>query len=112
MKCMNRVDIKSCKAACCGPVPINKEIIEKYKNKLNKEAKMIITMPNGEEIWTTDDATCGFLDEDYTCKIYENRPFVCRLMGEENPSGHIALHCSYLYQPDNPETEMFKNKGE
>lgn len=109
MKCMNKVDIKVCRAACCGPVPIQKEIIEKHKDKLNKKAIKLI-MSHTEEIWVTRDATCGFLDKNFLCKIYEDRPFVCRLMGTKTPDQYTTLDCSYLSQSGNPEIIISKNK--
>ena len=42
MKCMNKVDIKKCKAECCGFTPIDKSIIKKHKDKLHKKAKKIM----------------------------------------------------------------------
>lgn len=95
MKCMDKIDIKICKAACCGYVPIDKEIIKKYKNKLHKKAKKIADFGT-VEIWVVGD-TCGFLSKRYTCRIYKDRPEVCRLMGSDKEDDPL-LKCSYLRQ--------------
>lgn len=49
-------------------------------NLLIKPLKCIITK-NDEPIiikWFIDHDSCPFLDEDYTCRIYEDRPIICR----------------------------------
>lgn len=40
----------------------------------------------------TKDMMCPFLNKDYTCNIYEDRPGVCRDFGNET---HADLTCSY-----------------
>jgi Fe-S-cluster containining protein len=90
---MDKIDIKICKAACCGYVPIEKHIMQKHRDKLHKDAKKIINTDK-IEIWVVGD-TCGFLNKRYRCKIYNDRPEICKLMGS-NHVEHDLLKCSYL----------------
>ena len=89
-----------CKAICCGITPIPKDIWEKNQDK-------VITMPDellemdgpdvdGLEkdfiIPKTSSGKCTFLNEDYSCNIYADRPPICRKFGDES---HIYLTCLY-----------------
>ena len=107
MKCMDKIDIKECKAACCGYVPIHKDIVKKHVKKLHKNAEKLATLGN-MEIWTQK-GVCGFLDKDYKCKIYDDRPEVCRLMGSEEKD-HPLLKCSFLNQISDDEIKSYMKK--
>ena len=97
MKCMNKVDIKECKAVCCGIVPIDKDIVEKHKDKLHKKAEKVADLGTVES-WVYK-KQCGFLNKRYRCKIYEDRPEICQLMGSEKVDP-LLLKCSYLRQTE------------
>lgn len=103
MKCMGKIDVTKCKADCCGFVPIEKNVIKKHKDKLHKKAVKLMDVLTAE-IWTVGQI-CGFLDENYKCKIYEDRPEVCRLMGAET-FNHPLLKCSHLIELEIPKKEQ------
>lgn len=44
-------------------------------------------------IATDEDLTCGFLDENHRCSIYNIRPEVCRKFGN---GSHKLLTCKFL----------------
>ena len=78
-----------CKAACCGVVPFDKKFVE--KNKPSRKVKS--TQEFGDKvILETEDLTCPYLSKDYKCTIYDDRPEVCRLFGNET---HKYLTCPY-----------------
>lgn len=80
--------ISKCKAACCGPVPFDRDFVEK-----NPPKKEVETMPVGDKIiLITDDLACPYLDENYLCSIYDDRPEVCRKFGDETA---LLLMCPY-----------------
>lgn len=81
-----------CQAQCCGVVPIRKEIYEKHKDKVNRKPNKLMEH-EGNIIPLTEDFLCPFLDEDLSCKIYEDRPDVCRKFGDES---HPMLFCPHL----------------
>jgi Fe-S-cluster containining protein len=41
----------------------------------------------------TEDLNCPFLDENYRCVIYSDRPWICKLFGTKEVKG---LKCPYL----------------
>ena len=47
----------------------------------------------------TDDLSCIFLNENYKCKIYENRPFLCKMFGDPSQKNDL-LKCHHLGQID------------
>ena len=103
MKCMGKVDVKTCKAECCGLVPIDKDIVVKHMKKMRRGSRLIAE-ENNVQIWVKD-GHCAFLGKSYKCLIYEDRPEVCRLLGsgeKDNP----MLKCHYLGQIDPKELEI------
>ncbi len=88
----SKVCPKKCKADCCGYVPMEKEFWEKHKHKAQVEVK-VLKWSTGHVIPLTKNLACCFLDKDYRCVIYEDRPIVCRLFGTKNVKG---LRCPYL----------------
>lgn len=71
-----------CKAYCCGPVPIKKEIYEKNKHKCSRPVIHERMVEDGRVIPETGTQYCTFLSPAYTCLIYEDRPDVCKLFGK------------------------------
>jgi Fe-S-cluster containining protein len=57
---------------CCGPVGITYEEYGVIKNYCEA---------NGIEWEDCDLLSCGFLDKDNHCRIYEVRPYLCRAYG-------------------------------
>ena len=92
MKC----NIEECNAACCGPVPMKRSTIEKHQDKINKGAKIKI-VNNQYVVINLKTLRCGFIDPDNRCKIYEDRPIICRKFGD-GKQVHPMLKCQYLGQ--------------
>ena len=81
-------DIKICKAECCGVVPMSMEF-----RKLPFARKCEIAWFGDFFTATDENLTCGFLNENYQCSIYEVRPNLCRKFGNGK---HELLKCNYL----------------
>lgn len=80
-----------CKSGCCGYVPIDKNLWERSQGKIQTAPKEIIDM--GDAVLPmTDTGKCPFLNAELGCSIYDERPEVCRLFGNET---HLNLTCSY-----------------
>jgi len=104
-----------CKACCCAPTPMPREILERNRDKLAramveefhfegpiltedsfknpksvKEGEMVL--PIGEPDPGGTNQRCPFLTKDWKCNIYEDRPFVCREFGKES---HLMMHCKF-----------------
>lgn len=91
MKC----NIRECHASCCGIVPIPKDTFLKNKHLIpGNENIKTFDFTNGTVIAIRPDKTeCAFLDPvDYFCRIYNERPKVCRRFGEENET-ETFLQC-------------------
>lgn len=86
---------EKCKADCCGPIPFPIDIFEKNKHLIKKEYLFSDEIENippqffifakrmkGHVIPFTDDLTCVFLDDEYKCSIYDDRPVICKIYGE------------------------------
>jgi len=89
--CSNFLD--KCHAECCGIIPLEKDFynanIEKIVNKPHdiQEYHDIDPFDNIEKdfiIPVTENTKCCFLKDDYTCAIYEIRPQVCKIYGDES----------------------------
>lgn len=88
----SKVCPKKCQADCCGYVPMPKELWEKHKAKAQREYKEVEW--NDETILPlTEDLNCPFLDKNYRCVIYNDRPWICKLFGTKEIKG---LKCPYL----------------
>lgn len=78
-------------AECCGIIPFEPKLFSKYVHiaarpfeiKPGKLTDMIYAI--------TDDGWCVFLDQNRRCRIYKNRPDICKLYGTIP-----ELTCSYL----------------
>lgn len=80
-----------CKAACCGPVPINGAFFHANSALTQRPLKEILNF--GIDILpVTHDGSCVFLTDDLQCKIYEARPDVCKKFGDES---HPFMTCAY-----------------
>jgi hypothetical protein len=82
-----------CKAGCCGIVPIPEETYNNNQHKIVTQPHEVLKDDNHHVIPLTANATCVFLNRDYSCNIYEDRPSVCREFGNES---HIMLCCPYI----------------
>jgi Fe-S-cluster containining protein len=71
-----------CKARCCGVVPVDRYVYNRYKNKRNRKVLNVIKIGK-DVIPLTEDKTCTFLQKDLSCGIYDNRHRLCRDYGTE-----------------------------
>lgn len=88
---MEALPCRSCKALCCGPVPISAPELKRIKKKIQSmPAKLRATLQNQVRYF----GTCIFLDMDnHQCGIYSARPDVCQAFGY-----HRNLVCAF--QPE------------
>lgn len=84
MKCR----IHKCHAACCYNIPFEHGELDKFADKIVNE--VLFTVPLGsavvaftiEDVFDIQHNKCPFLRSDCKCNIYEDRPDVCKKMGE------------------------------
>ena len=81
-----------CQAGCCGVFPIEKDL---YVSHIDKIVNSTVEVDEYEAIDPiskdlkeyvmplTKDMKCCFLQDDYKCSIYEDRPEVCKIFGDE-----------------------------
>lgn len=93
---MTTFDCKSmhyrCNARCCGVVPIPIEIWNDNQSKIVTQPIQVLN-EDDHILPITHITKCVFLNEDYSCNIYENRPDICIRFGDES---HPMLCCPYL----------------
>lgn len=65
---------------CCGNTPLPPGLQERFRDRAVRDYK-IVEIADGLLIPKTKDHNCIFLDVDNTCRIYANRPKVCRQFG-------------------------------
>ena len=107
---------KTCKAYCCGNVPIKKESY--FKHFFNQQRPVIEEQDLGDSIFPkTCDGVCTFLDKNYQCLIYDDRPEQCRDFGCTTKP---FMACPYMHINGKPrtkeeqehyKTEMKKNEA-
>lgn len=83
-----------CHAGCCGPMVFDMQTLEKYKNLIPADATWIQTH-DGKFLLFTHEGRCVFVGKDHKCKIYPDRPQVCRDFGTTKTENPI-LKCPYL----------------
>lgn len=89
---------KGC-SECCGPVPMKKELLEKYKDL--QQVEITELLEEGDSVIPiTKDYKCVFLDrETNKCLIYAERPQICQDFGLKGnldyPKG-LMLCCPYF----------------
>lgn len=106
-------DVTQCKAACCGLVPIPKDIFGMYRHLITRKVILVEDpMPTiysdkaagidafkvdysikGAIIVVDEEGRCGFLDADFRCMIYNYRPDICRWFGSR--TDHFLLLCPH-----------------
>lgn len=84
---------KLCKGDCCGIVPIPKQTWVKHRGKIQRPVLGVIKFAGDTVIPETKDAVCPFLDSNYQCVIYNERPEVCAKFGDGT---HPCLCCPFL----------------
>ena len=80
---------------CCGPVMFPKELFEKHKHKIRVIYELY--EDTHEVMPTTEDSKCVFLDVNYKCTIYDERPPVCQMYGRIPD-----LQCPHIKMNGNP----------
>jgi len=86
---------------CCGCVPFTLELIEKHKDKFQREVLETLPAGDNEVVVVSKSSFCVFLKEDdKSCVIYEDRPDVCKMYGKDP-----ELPCPYVKQNGNPRSE-------
>ena len=99
--CANFVPVQ-CKAYCCGPVPINKDIYFKNKHKCFREVKNELWVSSDMILPDTQQQYCTFLGPDYRCLIYNDRPDPCKKFGK---SDSPLLQCPFMDKNGKKRTE-------
>lgn len=95
---------KLCQADCCGMVPFYKDFVMRHKQDAKREVVKIIEIDVMTVILETKDLVCTFLDENYKCSVYDERPEICKKFGD---GSHPALTCPYI----KPNGKLRSKKG-
>lgn len=100
---MNKCNTRVCKAGCCYNVPMPKKLISAYRKKIANPILRIESLNDDMVLAITDNDPnknkCPFLNKEYKCNIYPQRPCVCRMFGDERfVSVSRFLRCAYLNQ--------------
>ncbi len=89
-----------CKAECCGCVPIPKSVIKKNKNKIHRKYEKV-ELDRDLILPLTVTHQCVFLDKQFHCSIYKERPFICKIYGTIK-----ELQCPYVNLDGKERTEL------
>lgn len=87
-----------CQANCCSMISIPKDLYEDKKDKIVTQPDKVINSFDNHVLPITPNQSCIFLNEDFSCNIYEDRPSVCREFGNET---HPMLYCPFLDKDGN-----------
>lgn len=90
---MKRCNVKKCKAACCGVVPIPNEVLHEYANMIQRKITLQIAVDENNTIAADKNFRCVFLTPEHRCAIYDRRPQICRIFGAGD---HPLLQCRYI----------------
>lgn len=89
--------LSKCKAECCYNVPMPKGYEIRFHNLIANPIKSTTDLGEGMVIHFTDidlnNNKCPFLNAQFRCNIYEERPEICRKFGD---GSHPYLTCIYL----------------
>ena len=90
-----------CHAGCCGVIPFEKKMYEKHLTEIVTQPESLLESIETDPFddlekdfvipWTKS-GMCCFLQDDYKCAIYDDRPQVCKTYGDESIS---SLSCHY-----------------
>lgn len=92
-----------CQGNCCRYVPLPKDLVKNNWHLKQREVYALYLHSENEVMAITEDLRCLFLDKDYRCVVYKDRPYVCRVYG---CGGADCLSCPYL----NPDGSMREAK--
>lgn len=90
--CEQKIKSGICKADCCGVLAISKQLFDRHEYKL-KNKKFNIDIGGDHYVIYCDDFSCPFLNRNYKCMIYKERPEVCRKFDSGDP--HPYLRCRH-----------------
>ena len=91
--CMNcEPFLPECQAECCGPCPIPKALWAASQDKLQRVPTTALDDGDGFVHQMGADGNCCFKQADFRCAIYDRRPEVCHLFGDES---HPLLRCRW-----------------
>lgn len=109
--------LKDCHSCCCGIIPLEKELYEKNKDKIITEPIKIEEYHDSDPfdnnikkdfvVPITENIKCCFLQSDYKCAIYNDRPKVCRVYGDESIS---TLSCHWQDKNGNKRSRQAKRQ--
>ena len=91
-----------CGSRCCSCFPMPKKLWEKNKNKAVRKVAELQTFSMKDEeriIVLTYDMLCTFLDYQLNCRIYDDRPPICRNFGNEK---FPFMHCPFQHTDGTP----------
>ena len=81
--------LHKCKSECCAELPFDREFLDTHKPARTVVNEVVF---GDKVISETEGHYCLYLDKDFRCSIYNERPEVCRLFGDES---NINLICPY-----------------
>ena len=105
--CKKAFDKGICKAECCGPIPIKKELIKRFEHLAQRKVNELLYFSETEVLPVTEDLICVFLDEKLRCTIYDHRPSVCKKFGVTDEP---RLQCPHMKQNGNFRSEAQKKR--
>lgn len=97
-QCKKLCDSGVCKSICCGVVPFEVELFNKYAYRSSNHKWTELKLAEDKKgtkfvIAPTKDLSCIFKNDQGGCDIYDERPEVCRKFGGES---HPLLRCPYI----------------
>lgn len=99
-KCLDK-----CKAECCGLVPFDKTVFARNRGKQKREILEVINVDDTHVVIVCKHNYCVFLDANYKCSIYDERPEVCKLYGNID-----NLPCFYQDKEGNMRTRQDRRR--
>lgn len=85
--------LDECKAECCGIIPFEESFFDENRKNIQmeiiEEHLCLAGVPNDFEkkkyvFAITENLDCCFKTKENTCAIYEKRPDICRIFGNES----------------------------
>lgn len=99
----------NCKSKCCKVVPIN-DIF--YRANEDKRTRSVIKEESHREGFITPITVglkCCYLKDDGECNIYDDRPNVCKVFGDDS---HILMSCDFQDKDGNKRSRQAKRRIE
>jgi len=97
MKCEKY--LKECKAKCCLCCPLPEDLVRDNQDKIQEQPVDVWKAPSYKGVpqclAPTPSLKCCFLKDDYTCAVYDERPEICRMFGDES---NCFLSCEFQHK--------------